>query len=387
MRGCLLRVETKRKLKKGESTWRLVLSLGRGADGKQKQKWITFHGTRKQAEEKLGDMVGEVRRGEFVEPTKLTVATYLNEWLQTTIRPRLATNTYESYSLAVRKYLIPTFGHLTLQGLSVLHVERYYAASTKLSQATLLVHHAVLRSALGAAVKKGLLRSNVATRATNKPHVSSNGDVLGNVWTSDEAKTFLTYVKAHGTTQEAALFALALDTGARKGELLGLQWKDLQDGIVRFERQLLKDGKEPVFGQPKRGAVRSIDLSPDTLAMLQTHKREQAEVKMKNRLVYHDFDLVFAQPHEPGKRAGTPLNFQSVNSRLVRLCSAARVKEITAHGLRHTCATLLLASGVPPHVVQRRLGHKRVEMTLNVYSHVLPSMQQDATAKLAALLH
>ncbi len=108
---------------------------------------------------------------------------------------------------------------------------------------------------------------------------------------------------------------------------------------------------------------------------------------MKNRTVYKDYDLVFTQTWDVGSILGGPLHVSSLERLLQRSCKASNVKAITPHGLRHTCATLLLAAGVPAHVVQRRLGHRRVEMTLNIYSHVLPSMQQDAAAKLAALLH
>jgi integrase len=183
-----------------------------------------------------------------------------------------------------------------------------------------------------------------------------------------------------------------VDSGARIGELLGLQWRDLEGCKMRIDRQLARgDGKGPKFIPPKHGGVRSLDLSEYTVALLQTHKRKQAEVKIANRTAYHDHGLVFAQDWEHinsrHSKLGGPLNPVVVNKRLQRLCVAAKVQEITPHGLRHTCATLLLSASVPAHVVQRRLGHKRVEMTLNIYSHVLPSMQEDAASRLGALLH
>ena len=206
-----------------------------------------------------------------------------------------------------------------------------------------------------------------------------------------EAQRFLSVAK-RGSEQEAALFAVALDSGARRGELLGLKWQDLDGSKVWIERQLSKGGRtEPVFIPPKRGGVRSVDLSDETMAMLHAHKRKQAEVKMANRTVYHDHGLVFAQDweHSSSRQStlGAPLDSMAVNNRLKALCTAAGVRHITPHGLRHTSATLLLSANVPAHVVQRRLGHKRIEMTLNIYSHVLPSMQADAASRLATLLH
>jgi integrase len=215
--------------------------------------------------------------------------------------------------------------------------------------------------------------------------------MLNNVWTGEDARKFLTEVKTNGTEQETALFALALDSGARKGELLGLQWKDLDGNKLRIERQLFSVGPPPTFIPPKRGGVRTVDLSDETVVMLQAHKRKQAELKMANRKAYKDYGLVFAQgwEHKSSKHSvlGAPLQPYSVNRRLTALCKAAKVRQIKAHGLRHTCATLSLAAGVQPHVVQRRLGHKSVQLTLDIYSHVLPTMQSDAAKRLASQLH
>ena len=401
MRGCLLKAKTKHALPKGEFTWRIILSLGRGNDGKYKQKWVTFRGTRKQAEQKLTELTGEIHRGEFVEPSKLTVGAWLDDWLEKAIRPpRCAPNTYRTYCDNVKLHLKPGLGHLLLQQLTPLHVERYYTdMSVKLAPGTVALHHGILTSALNAAVNAGVLRNNVAKRATNKPRARGSEDVLHNVWTVDEARRFLSAVKQEGNAQYAALFSLALDGGLRKAELLGLQWKDIDASRnMRVERQLLKWGKDGVTGAhklvtslPKGKRARSLDLSEETVLLLREHKRQQAEVKLKNRLQYSDHGLVFAQAWEQqnGKHAvlGGPLSRSTVSAQLERLCRVAGVKRITVHGLRHTSATLLLSAGVPAHVVQRRLGHRSIEITLNLYAHVLPSMQADAAQRLSVLLH
>jgi integrase len=172
---------------------------------------------------------------------------------------------------------------------------------------------------------------------------------------------------------------------------LGLRWQDLDGNNLSIERQLFKGGASPTFILPKRGGVRTVDLSDETVLWLQAHRRKQAEVKMANRAVYGDQGLIFAQAweHMSSKHSvlGSPLNPYSVNTRLIALCTAAKVRSIRVHGLRHTCATLLLAAGVQPHVVQRRLGHKSITMTLGIYGHVLPSMQADAARLLATQLH
>jgi integrase len=208
-----------------------------------------------------------------------------------------------------------------------------------------------------------------------------------------EARDFLTAAKAAGP-QPAAFYTLALDSGMRKAELCGLPWTDLDldNGTVRIVRQLTKPGPAPTFGPTKTGSARTVALGPETVALLRTHKRHQAELKMANRTVYQDHGLVFAKewPDLETRDAtlGHPLQMNNLGQReYPTLIKAAQVRAIKFHGLRHTCATLLLPNGVPPKVVQERLGHSKVAMTMEVYAHVLPTMQADAAAMLGGLLH
>jgi integrase len=166
----------------------------------------------------------------------------------------------------------------------------------------------------------------------------------------------------------------------------------LETGTVTFVRQLVKPGRSPEFGPVKNGVPRTVNLADETVELLKAHKRCQAEVKMRNRTSYHDLGLVFAKEwgdlHGREDSLGLPLQSNNLGQRqFARMLKAANVKRISVHGLRHTSATLLLKAGVPAHVVQQRLGHKRIEMTLGIYAHCLPSMQQDAAKRLGALLY
>jgi integrase len=207
-------------------------------------------------------------------------------------------------------------------------VERYYADLVdvkKLAPNSLIAHAAVLSSALRAAVKARKLRENVAQLAENRPRRShAKGDVLNNVWTAEQAQRFLETLKAAGNTQCTALFALALDSGCRRNELLGLQWRHLDGRTLRIEQQIVQGGQ---FAAPKRGSVRSVDLSDETVGLLAQHKREQTEVKMANRTSYTDNELIFAQAWDSSSARhavlGAPLYRASVNKRLDALCKTA----------------------------------------------------------------
>jgi integrase len=151
-------------------------------------------------------------------------------------------------------------------------------------------------------------------------------------------------------------------------------------------RQLIKPGPEPVIGPLKNGGSRTISVMPETMVLLRKHKAHQAELKLANRQHYHDHGLVFAKEWDHlrrhGNTLGHPLPINSLGQHEYgKLVEQAGVRLIKFHGLRHTCATLLLQAGIPIKVVQEPLGHKRIVMTLNIYAHALPSMQQDAAAR------
>ena len=159
-----------------------------------------------------------------------------------------------------------------------------------------------------------------------------------------------------------------------------------------MQRQLVKPGSTPIYGPVKNKAPRVLELAPQTIDVLRAHKAHQAEIKLRNRQHYHDHGLIFAKEWNDLQRhhdvLGNPLQVNNLGQReFARLLKASGVRRIKFHGMRHTCATLLLQAGVPPHVVQKRLGHKRIEMTLSIYAHALPSMQQDAAVRLGAILH
>jgi integrase len=364
---------------------------------KRIQKTRTVKGSKRQAQAKLTELLRDLDRGEYVERSTLTLGAWLTEWLARSVTPSKRPATVRKYTDIVTNNISATLKAKPLQQVTALDLEAFYAEQRTAGYATSTISsfHTVLHSALKSAAspRVSLVQRNVAALVEGKPKPERHAEqVQGNCWDEDEVRRFLDAAKQAGP-RAAAFYALAIDCGARKGELCGLQWRDLdlERGTVSIVRQLTKTGAEPVYGPLKNDMPRTIDLSAGTVELLKLHKKHQAEMKMANRHLYRDQGLVFTKEwKERGTNGflGLPLQTNNLAERDMRpLIKAAKVRRINIHGLRHTCATLLLKAGDPAHVVQRRLGHKRIEQTLSTYAHVLPSQQQASAQKMGQILH
>ena len=391
--------------KRYEETWSIILDLGYQLDPetgkrKRKQKWFTVKGDKETAEKKRIEILHEYHTKAFLEPSKQTFGGWLDHWVETHIKPPVKRlRTYESYESMIRCHIKPHLGGYLLQDLQSTHLEIYYAElatreKKPLSQTTLEHHHAVISGALKAAVRKDLVRRNVAKLVGNIPKApEGTEDIRASCWNEVEAVAFLKVAKSRGP-QSAAFYSLALDSGMRKGELCGLRWAnvDLEKCKVVVVEQLIKPGANPIFGPPKRDMARTIHISPETVRLLKVHRKHQAELKMENRLHYQDRDLVFAKDWKRLTRKyqtlGNPLQMNNLAEREFNpMIKEAGVPKIKFHGMRHTCATLLLKNGEHVKVVSERLGHKGVEITMNIYQHALPDMQEAAASTIGAILH
>jgi integrase len=367
----------------------------------RRQKVETFE-TRRAAEDRwktvrreLDAAVVDAERGTYVEPSTVTLGEWLSKWLALP-RPhkpwRLGTRTrYENIVEQIQRACI---AKVKLQQLRPSHLSSYYDT---LGAAARIYNHAIIRGALESAVEDEVLLRNVASKMKGQPRRSKHRqseDARINCWSIADAKKFLAHAKAQDP-QAAAFFSLALDSGARKGELCALRWSDLdfESGILRIERTLVRGGATPTFGPTKSGVPREIDLGSETLRLLRVHKREQAALKLRNGSAYRDQGLMFAKAWEQGMRTqrdhlGEPLQWNNLGERwLDPLIGKAGVKRISVHGLRHTAATLMLNDGQPVHVVAARLGHSETSTTWNVYSHVLRDTHKSAAEALGKLLH
>ena len=389
----------KGSIKKRGSSWRGRADLGIDPEtGKRKVVSVTTR-TKKEAGDELRRRLEKHERREYVPPDRLTLGQWLDTWIASYIEPTCRPRTLETYRSVVEQHLRPHLGALRLQTLEAEHLEQYFAERRgTLSAGTLAQHSVILHGALKSAVKKKKIPSNPALLVENRPQrtKTKNQEADEQSWEADEARRFLEAARKAGP-QQAAFYTMALELGLRKGELCGLRWKEinLEEGTVTISRQLVRVGsgktnREPLFGPPKNGRTRKLDISQGLVSLLAAHRKHQAEVKIKNRLAYRDYGLVFAKEGRgtSSDRIGEPLQANNIAEREFNgLVEKAEVRRVKFHGLRHTSATLALQHGTPIKVVQERLGHQKTETTLDIYTHALPSAHRDAAAMMGKLLH
>lgn len=368
---------------RGKDSWSVVVCLGRQPNGKYKYKWITVHGGKKQAEAKLAEVLHQLNLGQPIESSKVTLGEYLDRWLMEGVQPSVREKTYRFYRQIVEDHLKPRLGHIPLQKLTPLDLQGYYRSllargrldasgqptGEALSSATVRAHHRTIHRALTQAMRWGLVTRNVAD-AVEPPKVEKKEFT---VITPDQANALL---EAARSTGRYVLYLTALLTGMREGEILGLRWQDtdLDKGQITVRQILHRGGRSPSFGPPKtdRGA-RSIAMSPELVQALREYRKHQAEWRLAMGPAWRDYDLVFTTSD------GGPISPRNLVRQFKSLLHRAGLPPtIRFHDLRHTHASWLLAKGVHPKVVQERLGHSSIAVTMDIYSHVAPTLQQQA---------
>jgi integrase len=358
--------------KRGKNSYTIVLNLGIDPQtGKRKQQWVSVRGTKKDAEKRLSELLHQLDTGAFMRPTKTTLAEFLEKWLAYYARPRLSPRGFERYAGIIRKHLIPDMGNIKLTQLRSEHLQKHYTAKLNngLSARTVRYHHAVIHKALQTAVKWGLVSRNVAD-GVDMPRTRHTEM---QTWDEDDVTRFLEATK---DSRYHALFYTALFTGMRRSELLGLKWTDVDFTLsqVYINRSLhhLKDGSY-VFTQPKSAkSRRTIALPPSAILLLKEHYEKQKLERAMLGIPLSDDDLLFSTPE------GKPLRPNTITRAWTILAARTGLKVIRFHDARHTHASLMLKQGIHPKVVQERLGHASIQITLDTYSHVAPGLQQAA---------
>ncbi|EOO24845.1 DNA integration/recombination/inversion protein [Bacillus cereus BAG1X2-3] len=366
-------------VKKDKKTGKDLFIVDIGIDpltGKRKQKKKRGFITKQEAENALTMLLSEVHTGTYVEPSKLSYGEYLQDWFNTK-KHSVGIQTAKVLKGYLNSRIIPSLGNIKLDKLTSLHMQNYVNSlrDEGLKRGTIEKIIKIIRNSLEHAIDMELITKNVAAK-TKLP--KSDKEEL-TIWNEQEVQLFL---KATQDSRYSIVFHMALVTGMRQGELLGLRWKDvdLEKGHLTISQTLSHDGKMFLLGGKTKSSLRKILLPASTVAKLKKHRAVVLKEKLGQGEEYHDNDLVMCTP------SGTPITPANVRRSLNALIKKAAVPKIRFHDLRHTHATLLLAKGVNVKVISERLGHSNIKITLDTYSHVLPTMQEDAVNKIEEIL-
>ena len=359
---------------KSKGSWQIQIYTGTSPDGKPRRHFETVRGRKGDAQRRLTELLSSLDTGTFMKPGKTSLTEYLERWLKDYVLPNLSPRTVEGYEHICRHHFSPALGSLTLNGLKPEHLQHYYSEklSSGLSAQTVRHLHTCLHKALQTAVEWGLLARNPAD-AVRPPRVQS---IEMQTWNSDEIATFL---EAARQTPYFTLYHTALFTGMRRSELLALRWCDLDLLLCKIyvTRSLhVLIGGQVVIRQPKTAkGKRMIDLSPLATSVLREYREKRQLDRVMLGVPLKDDDLVFSD-HE-----GKPLLPNTVTHNWIKLVRRTGLKPIRLHDARHTHASLMLKQGTHPKIVQERLGHSSISITLDTYSHVAPGLQEAAVAR------
>jgi integrase len=354
--------------------WVGKLSLGTDEQGRR-QRRVVYAPDKAAVVEQLIRLRAQALDGTLSDPPRLATRDFLARWLADVARTTVGPKSYELYEMMTRLHVVPHVGHVPLSKLAPMHLQAMLAtleredASPRLRQLAL----SVLSRALRQAVRWQMLPRNPADAVT-PPRVSRQEI---HPFTPEQVATFL---NAARDDRLHALYVTAVATGLRQGELLGLQWEnvDLAHAVIHVRHQLQEvDGQLRLCELKTARAKRRVELPKVAVEALRSHRTHM----MAEGHAPHRDALVFCDS------VGRPIRKSNFLRRSFHpLLRQASLPHIRFHDLRHTHATLLLTAGVHPKIVQERLGHAAISLTLDTYSHVLPGLGREAAARIDALL-
>lgn len=341
-----------------------------------RRKYI-YGGTREEVRRKLALALGAHETGVVPDGRGRKLGEFLDEWLREIVKPSVRTWTYRGYEVHVRRHIKPELGRVHLERLEPSHIQAFLnqKVASGLSPKTVRYLRGTLRTALNQAMRWGLVSRNAAA-LVDGPRVQPYEIAP---FTPAEARRFLTAVKGH---RLEALYTVALALGLRQGEALGLRWQDidLQMGYLRVSKQLQRvDGKFELVEPKTARSRRTIVMPPTVTRALIDHQKRQFQERPQDG-VWNPLGLVFTRPD------GVPLDGTVVTHDFHRVLDRAGLIQRRFHDLRHSCASLLLAQGVPARVVMEVLGHSQIAITMNTYAHVIPELRRDAAERMDAVL-
>ena len=365
--------------------WAIILDQRDPATGNRKRRWHSFLGTKRTAQIECARLVSELKSGTYLEPSKITVAKFLDRWL-TTMKANVSPRTYERYEEIIKKNIMPLLGSVVLSKLQPMHISEAYAKALAvgrrdgkggLSPRTVHHMHRVLKMALKQATRwdqKNLIRNpadDVRPPKVEK-RLMETYDMAQTAILLDAVKEQRIYIPA----------MLAVLCGLRRGEIAALRWRnvDLVNGGLAVVESAEQMNGGVRLKETKSGRVRTVALPSTVREELQAHRLRQAQDMLKLGIRLADDSFVVALED------GSPMQPTFITHEWVRVIKGTALPRCRFHDLRHAHGTHMLASGTHPKVASERLGHSKIGITLDLYSHVLPGMQEDAAAKVDAAL-
>ena len=369
--------------RRGERSWELKFDVGVDGKGQRKTRYASFKGTKRDAEIELAKLVAAADAGTLAEPSKTTVGTYLLAWMD---GPHgLAGKTAERYRQLIEAQIIPHLGAIVLQKLKPAHIADWHDKLIRgggkdgrpLSSRTVGHAHRVLHRALARAAAIELVSRNVASVV--KPPKVDEKEIES--LKADEINAVLTALKDH---RLEPIVVLALSSGARRGEMLALNWEnvDLEAGTIKIERSLEQTKAGLRFKAPKtKNGRRVVYLPPIAVDALRAHRRRRLELRMAlgqgkpepDALVFSAFD-------------DSPIPPNNLSRDWRRFVLARKLPRISFHGLRHSHVSALIAGGVDALTVSRRIGHASPVVTMKVYAHLFSETDKTAAKAIEAAL-
>lgn len=360
-------------------TWSIDAKIYKDENG----KWVRLQKggfrTKKDADNFLREQLNKLDAGQYSKNDNMTVEEFLNIWLSEYAKHNMKQSTYSNREVMILKRIVPVLGKLKLDDLKPIHFTRFYNQlhDEKLSSQYIHSMHSLLRSAFKHAFK-WQLSSTYLMQNVDAPKITVKKQLQ--TWTLEQSVQFLDYTASLENEYCHIAYVLAIFTGMRRGEVLGLRWSDIN--IDKKTLQVVQtvyrtNGQAPSIQTPKTAnSSRSITIPDNVIDELKTHKAKQNQLRLLFGQVYQDNGLVCPNPN------GTPMDPRLLHAHFVKCAERAGLTTIRFHDLRHTHATIMLQLGEHPKVVSERLGHSNINITLNTYSHVLPNMQEDAARKL-----
>jgi integrase len=357
-----------------DGRWCAQVSLGFKPGGKPHRKML-YGKTRSEVSEAMKRTLRDQQLGLAITSDRQTVAQFLKDWLENTVKPKNKQLTYRSYEWIVRTHLAPELGRIPLSKLTPQKLQAFINERHKAGLSATTVKHinATLRAALSQAQRWQLVHQNAAKLVTLPRSIRYQAKIL----TPEQANQLL---QALIGRRHEALFTLALTMGLRRGEILGLRWSDvdLDQGnlVVRHSLERVKgEGlrlSEPKSNQSKRG-LRIPQICLKTLA---SHRGDQDRQRQWAGSKWHDGDFVFTTS------VGTPIHPDDLSRAFPLALAAAKLPKVRFHDLRHSCASLLFFLGVHPKLVQETLGHSSFQLTMDTYSHMITALRNEVAERM-----